>query len=52
MRYSFDGATEADRHGTQYFEMFCNRGIYHEGWTASHPALDTLGDGAVAASVR
>ena len=32
--YSFDGATEADRHETQYFEMFCNRGIYHEGWTA------------------
>ena len=23
-----------DRHTTQYFEMFCNRGIYHEGWTA------------------
>src|SRR4030095_1890529 len=19
---------------TQYFEMFCNRGIYHKGWTA------------------
>jgi arylsulfatase len=34
MRYSFDGAAEADRHETQYFEMFCNRGIYHEGWTA------------------
>ncbi len=34
MRYSFDGAAEADRRGTQYFEMFCNRGIYHEGWTA------------------
>jgi arylsulfatase len=34
MLYSFDGATEADRHQTQYFEMFCNRGIYHEGWTA------------------
>jgi arylsulfatase A-like enzyme len=34
MRYSFDGAGEADRHDTQYFEMFCNRGIYHEGWTA------------------
>ena len=34
MRYSFDGATEADRHETQYFEMFCNRGIYHQGWTA------------------
>ena len=34
MRYSFDGAAEADRRTTQYFEMFCNRGIYHEGWTA------------------
>jgi arylsulfatase len=34
MRYSFDGAAEADRHETQYFEMFCNRGIYHQGWTA------------------
>jgi arylsulfatase len=34
MRYSFDGAAEADRHETQYFEMFCNRGIYDQGWTA------------------
>ncbi len=34
MVYSFDGASEHDRHETQYFEMFCNRGIYHEGWTA------------------
>ncbi len=34
MRYSFDGAAETDRRTTQYFEMFCNRGIYHEGWTA------------------
>ena len=34
MAYSFDGAAEAERHETQYFEMFCNRGIYHEGWTA------------------
>jgi arylsulfatase A-like enzyme len=34
MRYSFDDAAEADRHETQYFEMFCNRGIYHQGWTA------------------
>ena len=24
----------AERRTTQYFEMFCNRGIYHEGWTA------------------
>jgi len=34
MAYSFDDAAAADRHTTQYFEMFCNRGIYHEGWTA------------------
>ncbi len=27
-------AEAVDRHTTQYFEMFCNRGIYHEGWTA------------------
>ena len=26
--------TAAERHETQYFEMFCNRGIYHKGWTA------------------
>jgi arylsulfatase len=34
MAYSFDDAEAAERHTTQYFEMFCNRGIYHEGWTA------------------
>jgi arylsulfatase A-like enzyme len=34
MTYSFDDADAADRHQTQYFEMFCNRGIYHQGWTA------------------
>ena len=34
MLYSFDDAKAADRHETQYFEMFCNRGIYHQGWTA------------------
>jgi hypothetical protein len=34
MAYSFDGPTDDDRHVTQYFEMFCNRGIYHQGWTA------------------
>jgi arylsulfatase A-like enzyme len=34
MAYSFDGATMPDRRETQYFEMFCNRGIYHRGWTA------------------
>ena len=34
MTYTFDGGSEADRRRTQYFEMFCNRGIYHEGWAA------------------
>ena len=34
MRYAFDEADAADRRVTQYFEMFCNRGIYHEGWAA------------------
>jgi arylsulfatase len=34
MVYSFDDARAAERRRTQYFEMFCNRGIYHEGWTA------------------
>jgi arylsulfatase len=34
MAYSFDDAAAAERHETQYFEMLCNRGIYHQGWTA------------------
>jgi arylsulfatase A-like enzyme len=34
MRYSFDDADVPERHETQYFEMFCNRGIYHRGWSA------------------
>lgn len=34
MTYSFEEAAAADRRETQYFEMFCNRGIYHQGWTA------------------
>jgi arylsulfatase len=34
MIYSFDDAKASERHETQYFEMFCNRGIYHKGWTA------------------
>jgi len=34
MTYSFDDAIAAERHETQYFEMVCNRGIYHKGWTA------------------
>jgi arylsulfatase len=34
MAYSFDDPAAAERRETQYFEMFCNRGIYHRGWTA------------------
>ncbi len=34
MAYSFDDAAADERHDTQYFEMFGNRGIYHRGWTA------------------
>ena len=34
MAYSFDDADAAERRESQYFEVFCNRGIYHQGWTA------------------
>ena len=34
MLYSADNPKAADRRTTQYFEMFGNRGIYHEGWVA------------------
>jgi len=34
MTYTFDDAGAKERHTTQYFEMFGNRAIYHEGWFA------------------
>jgi arylsulfatase len=34
MVYTFDDAKAPSRHTTQYFEMFGNRGVYHDGWTA------------------
>jgi arylsulfatase len=34
MAYTFDDGDAEERHTTQYFEMFVNRGIYHQGWTA------------------
>ena len=34
MLYSFKDAKAPERHETQYFEIFGNRGIYHKGWTA------------------
>jgi arylsulfatase A-like enzyme len=35
MLYSTADAKAADRRKTQYFEMFGNRAIYHEGWVAA-----------------
>src|SRR5262249_30850270 len=37
--YTFDNATAATRHGTQYFEMLGNRAIYKDGWMASTTPL-------------
>lgn len=34
MAYAFDDASAPEVHDLQYFEMFCNRGVYHQGWTA------------------
>jgi hypothetical protein len=34
MVYTFDDAKAKSRHTTQYFEMFGNRGVYHDGWFA------------------
>ncbi|MBN7796556.1 arylsulfatase [Parahaliea mediterranea] len=32
--YTFDDASAAERHTTQYFEIFGNRAIYRDGWFA------------------
>jgi len=34
MLYTFTDAKAKDRHLTQYFEIFGNRAIYHDGWLA------------------
>jgi len=34
MAYTFDDAKAKDRHLTQYFEIFGNRAVYHDGWLA------------------
>ncbi len=34
MLYSFNDAKAPERRDLQYFEMFCNRGIYYKGWSA------------------
>ena len=35
MVYTFADAKAAERHKTQYFEMFGNRAIYNDGWVAA-----------------
>ena len=35
MVYTFDDANAPSRHTTQYFEIFANRAIYHDGWVAA-----------------
>jgi len=45
LKYTFDDAAAKTRHTTQYFEIFGNRSIYHDGWlagTVHRPAWDFL----------
>jgi arylsulfatase A-like enzyme len=35
--HSFDDASAATNHHTQYFEMFAHRSLYHDGWCAVCP---------------
>jgi arylsulfatase A-like enzyme len=45
MNYTFDDADAKTTHTTQYFEIFGNRSIYHDGWlagTVHRPAWDFL----------
>jgi arylsulfatase len=34
LAYSFNDAQAPEKHTVQYFEMFGNRGLYHDGWYA------------------
>jgi arylsulfatase len=36
---TFDDAAAKSKRKTQYFELGCNRGLYHEGWMASCPSF-------------
>jgi hypothetical protein len=45
MVYSFEDANAPERHQTQYFEMFCNRGIYGpDDWTQANDLAATQPD--------
>lgn len=37
--FTFDAAKAPSRRRTQYFELACNRGLYHDGWMASAPSF-------------
>jgi arylsulfatase A-like enzyme len=37
--FTFDDAKAESKRKTQYFELGCNRGLYHEGWMASAPSF-------------
>ena len=37
--FTFDDANAQSLRKTQYFELGCNRGMYHEGWMASSPSF-------------
>ena len=52
MVYTFDDAKAADRRTTQYFEMFGNRAIYHDGWVAATRHSIPWLDGAELPTVR
>lgn len=36
---TFDRADAEETRRTQYFELACNRGLYHDGWMASAPSF-------------
>lgn len=51
MLYAFGDQAAAERHNLQYFEMFGNRGIYHDGWSAvtkHRTPWDMVGGGTMA----
>jgi arylsulfatase len=49
MVYSFDKADAPGRRRSQYFEMFINRGLYHDGWwAASRVNIPWVGNAAAA----
>jgi len=50
--YTFDAAKAPSKHTTQYFEMFGNQGIYHDGWVAATTPAVAPWDSAAEAEGR